>query len=245
MVNAQVQESNRQRESAERADAPWPRIGAACGLAFVLLQFTALGFMSSGGWLDPGASKADIVKAFARTPSSQLWIGVYLSALAAFCFIPFGVRVATSRSRGEPGSEWLSTVALGGGFLLVAAELSGVGAVDALLTRAGHNLSTAEAMTLFDLAQALLFLFWVGGTLFLAASAVLPWQFRTLPRWLGGAAAVIAALSLISPASTQLLHIPATMFYLWVIAASIILMRVPGEPHADRRNRSGTVSIAE
>lgn len=245
MVDLQVPESNQQQENAVRADGLWLRIGAACGLAFVLLQSAALGFMSAGGWLDPGASKADIVKAFAGTPSSQLWIGAYLSVLAALCFIPFAARVATSLRRAEGASGWLWTVALAGGFLLVASELGGAGAVNALLTRAGDNLSTAEAMSLFDLAQALLFLFWAGGTLFLAASAVLSLRLRALPRWLGGAAAVIAAVSLIAPASTQLLHIPATLFYLWVIAASIVLMRMSREPHAEGRNRSGTASIAQ
>jgi hypothetical protein len=229
MVDVQVRENVQQEEHAGRADGLWLQVGAAAGLAFVLLQSLALGFMSPGGWLDPGASKADIVKAFAGMPASQLWIGAYLSVLAALCFIPFAARVVTVLRRADGASGWLSTTALAGGILLVAAELGGAAAVNALLTRAGHDLSSAEAMTLFDLAQALLFLFWAGGTLFLAASAVLSLKFRALPRWLGGAAAGIAALSLIAPASTQLLHIPATLFYLWVIAASIALMRVPRE----------------
>ena len=243
MVDVQVRESNRQEEYAVRADGLWPRIGAAAGLAFVVLQSAALGFMSSGGWLDPGASKADIVKAFAGTPPSRLWIGAYLSILAALCFIPFTARVVTVLQRAEGPSGWLSRSALAGGLLLVAAELGGAGGVNALLTRAGHDLSSSEAMTLFDLAQALLFLFWAGGALFLAASAVLSLKLRALPRWLGGAAAGIAAVSLIAPASTQLLHVPATLFYLWVIAASIVLMRMPRERHADGRDRSGATFL--
>jgi hypothetical protein len=238
MVDVQVQESNDQHEYAARANGLSPRIGAACGVAFVLLQSAALGFMSSGGWPDLGAPKADIVKAFAATPTTQLWIGAYLSVLAALCFIPFAARVTTSLRCAEGGSGWLSTVALAGGLLVVVAELGGAGAVNALLTRAGHSLSTAEAMTLFDLAQALLFLFWAGGTLFMAASAVLSLTLHALPRWLGGSAAAIAVVSLIAPASTQLLHIPASLFYLWVIAASIVLMRMPREPRVEVASRS-------
>jgi glucan phosphoethanolaminetransferase (alkaline phosphatase superfamily) len=134
---------------------------------------------------------------------------------------------------------------LAGGLLLVAVELSGGAVVNALLTRAGHDLTSAEAMSLFDLAQALLFLFWAGATLFLAASAVLSLKLQALPRWLGGAAAVIVAVSLIAPASTQLLHVPATLFYLWVVAASIVLIRTPREPHADGRDRSGIASLTQ
>lgn len=245
MVDVQARESNQQQVNAARVGVLWPRIGAAYGLVFVLLQSAALGFMSSGGWLDPGASKADILKAFAGTSASQLWIGAYLSVLAGLCFIPFAARVVTALRRAEGAPEWLSTTALAGGVLLVAAELGGAGAVNALLARAGHDLSAAEAMSLFDLAQALLFLFWAGGTLFLAASAVLSLKLRALPRWLGGAAAGIAALSLIAPASTQLLHIPATLFYLWVIAASIVLIRMPRERQVEERERSRVAPLAQ
>lgn len=91
------------------------------------------------------------MKAFAGTPASQLWIGAYLSVLAGLSFIPFTARVITASRRAERASGWLSTTALAGGILLVAAELGGAGAVNALLARAGHNLSAAEAMTLFDL----------------------------------------------------------------------------------------------
>jgi hypothetical protein len=98
-------------------------------------------------------------------------------------------------------------------------------------------------MTLFDLAQALLFLFWAGGTLFLVASAILSLKLGALPRWLGGAAAIIAGLSLIAPVSTQLLHIPATLFYLWVLAASIVLLRTPHEPLSGVQNRAGSASM--
>src|SRR5438105_1094068 len=101
MVDVQVRESAKQGEYAGRADGLWLRIGAASGLAFVLLQSAALGFMSSGGWLDPGASKADIVQAFAKMPASQLWIGAYISVLAALCFIPFAARVVTVLRRAE------------------------------------------------------------------------------------------------------------------------------------------------
>lgn len=222
---------NVDQQGERPAYGPWSRIGAASGIAFVLLQFAALGFMSSGGWLDPGAAKADIVKAFAGTPSSELWIGAYLSVLAALSFIPFAARVITRSRHTEGESGWLSSIALAGAFLLVAAELSGAGTVNALLTRAGHNLSAAEAMTLFDLAQALLFLYWAGCSLFLGASAALSLKRHVLPRWLGGAAALIAALCLIAPTSTLLLHVPATLFYLWVIASGIVLLRMPPGPH--------------
>jgi phage shock protein PspC (stress-responsive transcriptional regulator) len=244
MVEVQARERNRQQVNAVRGGILWPRVGAASGLAFILLQLAALGFMSSGGWLDPGASKADIVKAFAATPPCQLWIGAYLSVLAGLSFIPFTARVITVLRRAEGAPGWLSTTALAGGILLVASELGGAGAVNALLTRAGHDLSAAEAMTLFDLAQALLFLFWAGGTLFLTATAVASLKLHALPRWLGGVAAGIAAVSLIAPASTQLLHIPATLFYLWVIAASIVLLRVPREPQEEGPDRSPVASLA-
>lgn len=242
MVDVQVRDSNEQQLNAERADGLWPRIGAACGLLFVVLQSAALGFMSSGGWLDPGASRADIVKTFAGTPASQLWIGAYLSVLAALCFVPFAARVITTLQGAERTSGWLSTTALAGAILLVGAEISGAGAVSALLMRAGHGLSPAEAMSLFDLAQALLFLFWAGATLFLAASAILALKLGALPGWLGGAAATIAALSLIAPASTQLLHVPATLFYLWVITASIVLLRLPRERYAQRSDHAASAA---
>ena len=218
----------------------WPRIGAACGLAFVVLQSVALGFMSSGGWLDPGAAPADIVKAFAGLPSRPLWIGAYLSVLAALCFIPFTARVATSLRRADVAAGWLPTTALAGGWLLVAAEVSGAGAITALLARAGHALSPAEALTLFDLAQALLFLFWAGGAIFLGAVAVLSLTRRVLPRWLGGTAAAIAAVFLVAaPVSPDLLHLPATRFYLWVAATSVVLLRAPCETAAEVHGDAG------
>ena len=247
MITTQRHEHERiqQQERPQRADRPWPRIGAACGLAFVLLQSVALGCMSSGGWLDPGAAPAAIVTAFAGPPSRPLWIGAYLSVLAALCFIPFTARVTTSLRRADvvAGVGWLPTTALAGGWLLVAVEVSGAGAISALLARAGHALSTAEALTLFDLAQALLFLFWAGGVIFLGAVAALSLTRRVLPRWLGGTAAVIAVVFLVAaPLSPHLLHLPATLFYLWVAATSVVLLRASQEPSAEGPGDAGAGS---
>jgi hypothetical protein len=243
MVDVQASESG-ELEVSERYGGLWPRVGAACGLAFVVLQSAALGFMSSAGWLDPGASRVDILRLFSGTPSSALWIGQYLSVLAGLAFIPFAASVVyrLRRTEGEPG--WVSTVAVAGAVLLVASELCGAGAVNALLSRAGHSLSSSEAMTLFDLAQALLFLFWAGAVLFLGASAVLSFRLRSLPRWLGGAAAFIAAVSLVAPVSSQYLHIPATLFYVWVVAASVTLMRSTGAPRMGEQTDVRGVSTA-
>lgn len=233
MIGTQARRSNPVQRTGDRSTMVWPRGGAACGLAFVLLQSAALGCMASGGWLDPGAAQASIAKAFAGTPPSQLWLGGYLSVLAALCFIPFAARVAAPLRDADAAPGWLRAAALGGAWALVASELAGAAALDALLARAGNGLSPVEAVTLFDLAQALLFMFWAGGTVFLAASAVLALRLRALPRWLGVAAAAIAAAFLVAaPASPQLLHAPATLFYLWVIAASIALMRLPQDPQA-------------
>jgi hypothetical protein len=82
------------------------------------------------------------------------------------------------------------------------------------------------------------------GALFLAAVASLVLTRGVLPRWLGWAAAVLALLLVVSLATpkAEFAQTPPMLMGLWILAASVALLRQPRP--AEALDRVGTQTAA-
>lgn len=226
MVEQQSGSAHQPEEDGRTTISRWSRAAAACGIGYVILDAVALGLWPIA---DPGAPASEVFASFGGPPSAPFRVGQFLTVLAALLFLPFAARIWSAARRAEGVAGPLSILMLMGSVIVVIAQLAGVATFSALALRAGNGLSEMEAITLFDLGQALLILVWVGGAVFLAAVAALSLRLGVLPGWLGVSAALIAvAFLVVVPIPTVgIKDIPASLFYLWVIAAGIVLMRTP------------------
>jgi hypothetical protein len=222
----QPRELNQRGGDERTAITVWARAAAACGIVYVILDAIGLGLWPIP---DPGASRSAIASAFTGAASAQMRVGQFLSVLAALLFLPFAVRVWSASRRVEGVSGPLSAIMLTGSLILVISQLAGVATFNALALRAGHGLSGAEAITLFDLGQAFFVVVWTGGAVFTGAVAALSLRQGVLPAWLGITAAIVAVgfLAVVPVPTSGIKDVPASLFYLWVLAAGIVLMRTP------------------
>jgi hypothetical protein len=195
------------------SDRLWDQMGAVCGILYVVLIMVG---NSIGG------------------PTSTVALVVMFLAFTVFLFF-LGSLWATLR-RAEGGSGWLSTTALGGGLVAIAVKLVGDAPLLAARYRAGEGLDPQLARALQDMYDASFGLHFFPLAVLLAASAIVAIRSGGLPRWLGWAAAVIS-VALIAGAAvgsadfqSEWAGLPFLLFMLWVIAASVVLIRRAGEP---------------
>jgi hypothetical protein len=189
-------------------------MGAACGIVYVVLLIV-------------GPSIGD--------PTSPL--AFFLEVLAFLFFLFFLGYLWGVLRRAEKGSGWLSTTAFGAGLMAVTIKLASAAPVLAARHRAGDGLDPQLARTLQDMNDASFALTFFPLAVLLAAFAIVVIRTGALSRWLGWAAAVIS-VSLIAGGmagsadlESEWAGLPMLLFMLWVLAASIILMRRAGEPH--------------
>jgi hypothetical protein len=222
------------REGSRRAggDARWERIGAAGGIAFVLLQVAAQALIQVGGAEPAFDAPAAAAAAFFATRDGGLFtVGDYLSTLSLVPFVWFLGRLwgALRRGEGEPG--WLSLVALASGLLFAAA--AGAGGDWALAVfRRDEGLDPQLARLLFDQGNLAFANAWVMLGSLCLATGVVAIRTRALPRGLGWAGVALAAGLLAARAgwaSSGLVFVPYVLFWLWLLTISVVLLRRAGE----------------
>jgi hypothetical protein len=107
--------------------------------------------------------------------------------------------------------------------LLLAAAVASLAA----LLRVGHGLDESGASTLSGLANEFFVMsfFGIGGLLLAAGIGAV--SSRTLPAWLGWSGIVIGLASVIAPGAqlTAFWLIPFFLFYVWVVAVGVVLIR--------------------
>jgi hypothetical protein len=107
----------------------------------------------------------------------------------------------------------------------IAVKLVGDAPLLAARYRAGEGLDPQLARVLQDMYDASFGLHFFPLAVLLAASAIVAIRSGGLPRWLGWAAAVGSA-----DFQSEWAGLPFLLFMLWVIAASVVLIRRAGEP---------------
>ena len=218
------------------------RLGAACGILYVLLATLGWEVLAGGGGPDTGASPEEIDAYYSSLPAPGVmdWVAMSLVVFGLLCFMVFVVYLCGVLRRAEGEGGWLSTVALGGGLLTVAAQLGGFApGFAALLIRMHEKMDPPVAATLYYLNDGSHSLVWITTTFLLAPVAIVVIRTRVLPRWLGWFAAVLA-FGL--PANVPLAvygFLPPVFLLLnlvWIIAASVVLIRKVGAPRPSQRD---------
>jgi hypothetical protein len=128
------------------------------------------------------------------------------------------------RAEGEPA--WLSVVALASGVML-AVVIVGSGWTLAVFRR-DEGLDPQIARLLFDQGNFAFANAWVMLSSLSLATSVVTIRTQALPRWLGWSGVTIAVGLLAARAvwaSSALVFVPFCIFYLWLIALSVVLIR--------------------
>ena len=196
------------------SDRLWQRLGAACGIVYVVLLMVA---GNIGG------------------PTST--VAIFLVFLAFTFFLFFLGGLWDTLRRVEGGSGWLSATAFGGGLVAIAVKLVGDAPLLAARYRAGAGLDPQLARALQDMYDAAFLLHFFPLAVLLAAFAIVAIRSGGLPRWLGWAAAVIsvaliagAAVESANLESDEWAGLPFLLFLLWTLVTSVVLMRRAGAP---------------
>jgi hypothetical protein len=207
--------------------AAWQRLGrvtGVAGLAAIVLIFVAV-----VGTRDEPSFTATATEflGYYRSPdtvATPFRSFLFTVGLVTFVWFVVGLSILLRRAEGE--AAWRSAIALGSGVLFVALGLSGIGNEAAVAFRAG-DLDPQIARYAFDEGQAA----FANGRVALGSFAVCcGWVIastRFLPRWVGWLAIASGAglaLSRISWTSYIWL-LPYLMFWLWVIAVAVLLLR--------------------
>jgi hypothetical protein len=208
------------------------RLGAASGVAYVVLLMVGSGILNSGEEPVTLEARAHLLAdAAVRTPSI---IGISLELLGFLCFLGFlgSLWSALHRAEGEHG--WLAAAALGGGLVSLTIKLASAVPLFAALFGVRHGLDHQFAQTLDDIAEATYYLSLPPLAVLLLASAGLAIGGAALPRWLGWSA-VVLAVALLGGATAGLLYgvgdeagLPFLLFLLWALLTSIVLIRRAG-----------------
>jgi hypothetical protein len=212
------------------------RLGAAAGLIYVLLAVVGNEVLGGGGEAPPiNASAREIHDhILANPPTAKLWGALYVEVFALLLFIVFVSILYSVLRRSDDEHGFLSTTALGAGLVSVAVKMASIPAAVSVMYRAQDGVEPALAAALIDMNNFSFTLTWTLQALLLGATAVIVLRTSALPRWLGWSAAVIAPALLVGAATStaEASFLPMMLNLIWIIAASITLVRQGGAPRA-------------
>jgi hypothetical protein len=207
------------------------RTAACFGIGFVVLEVA--GFVLWGSPPGTDAPASEITRYFADAGSVPK-IGSVLNALAYALAVPFIVGFVVpflkkDREHGE-GYGWV----VFGGFLVTGATaLVGLSASFVQVLRGGAELDAATTRAVSDLSNmayglAILFMVvWAGG------AAVAIFKRRVMPQWFGILSVLVALggitgiVSVVSTGLGMVIVVGFVLLVLWVLAASVIMLRRP------------------
>jgi hypothetical protein len=180
------------------------RVGAACGAVFAIVLTVAAG---------DGSQSFSAPRAAA---------GVAAITLA----VPFiAYLCGLLRAQAAEGDRWLAGAAFAAGITGIVLKL-GSGAPELALHKA-HVVRGSQLYTAIDAiggGATVLSLYPLA--VFCAATAILAFRARALPRWLGAGAAVTAVALAVNGAFLGTDSVPALLlFLLWTLLASVYLLR--------------------
>jgi hypothetical protein len=208
----------------------WDRLGAASGVIGVLLALAGLVATGGGSPNNRPATNAatdQVVTYMSRSATATSSLG-YALVLTGFLFLllfVFRLRGIMKNAEGE--GSWLASAGAGGFVFYLLADSARFVFSDARNLATGHHLAPAEAVTFFDVSNALTPLAWVGIAMFMIPMSAAALRSRTLPAWLGWSGLVIGVGNLLwAWLPTGGTSTPAEDFFiLWLVVTSVILVR--------------------
>jgi hypothetical protein len=198
---------------------------AGAGLAAIALVIVSQVALQAGG-AEPAfdAPAEDTLAFFEAKHPALAELGGYGGVLALITLLWFQLGIAAVLRRAEGELAWRSTIAAASGTLAVALVL--VPGWELGLFRTGR-LSPEMARLTFDMGNLGFATAWVAIGSFLLATGWVLIESTDLPSWLGWWA-VVAALALIAARAawtSPLWLVGYSLFWLWVIVASVLLLR--------------------
>ena len=207
------------------------RITAAAGILGVILLVVGQALVLNAPTIDSSASE---IRTWSADNISLVLTAVFLLAAGFTIQLVFWVGLREVLRGSNPGTGLLSTAGLFGAALLTAVGLAGF-ASSGVLAFDASRIGDDSARLLNDLTFISVNLSSIATALALGAFAAAILRSRSMPAWLGWAAAVTAVVHLISGgafARSGLLspqgigiYVAPVLYYLWVVVSSVILLR--------------------
>lgn len=208
----------------------WDRVGAASGIVSIALSIGGFAIIGvSGLAVTPGGPMEDVEKAITEGNASLALFGLTLDTLGSLFFIAFAARLWATLREAEPAPAWLAVTALGSALVAVTAGLGDKAAFFAIFLRAEEGLAADIAASMYDTAGAYFVLFRSFAGFFLVAAGLSGLRAGGLLRWLAWAGVVIGLANIIEVATLEadVGQIAFPFFALWIVAASVVLLRRP------------------
>lgn len=210
------------------------RVGGALGIAHAVLLLAGFSFVASEDALMESPD-AGFGSYFVDGPMARILGGGYVEALAFLCFLPFAAALAATL-RGSAAEAVAVPTVLSAAVAYVTLTLSPGLAAGGAAVWLGHS-GTEDLAVLRGLVALRTFTYFTSLMvlgLFLAAVAVAVLTARSQPRWPGITAAVVA-VALLAGVPLQVVEIPSLLGLIWVVVASVRMLRSPEPADAGSR----------
>jgi hypothetical protein len=213
------------------SDRLWPRIGAACGLAYFILAFVGNAIATGGSSADESSSGAAILRDLQTHHGAAFHVGTAMEVLAFLALLSFVAYLAAVLRRAEGEDGWLWLTALGGGLLTIAIKLSSAAFLLAAVWRV-DELDATTARTLSDVNGFAFFISFATLAMLVGPAALVALRTGLLPRWLAIAGIVLAVAQLATMAIglTGAVLPPFVLSAIWLALVSAVLTRRAGAP---------------
>jgi hypothetical protein len=199
------------------------RLFAGFGLVSVALMLAAVAIGSTGGdtrTLTISSTPEQVAHALAKPAGSAAWIGAYIELLSFGCFLAFAIWACA-----KLGGGLLGQIAAAAATSYTTVSIASLAVMDALTYRAGKGMSVQLGSTIVTLNEALYVCTWFLAVFFLLAAG--PLAFSAGRRALGGSAIAIAAIMLVTTASSldNIGQMAFMLWLAWIVFASLTLAR--------------------
>jgi hypothetical protein len=211
------------------------RLGAACGLLYplgiIIGDDTINGAGEAPALDDPISEVTDYLQVAGDT---SYWVGRAIGVLAFVALLVFAVYVARAIRVREGSGGMLSGLALGGGVVAVGLGVVAAIAQFAAVGRADEGIDPEVARALLDVSTIAFVATWLPLAVMIGSVAAAGIRFGILTRWLSIAGAVVTAALLAGLAAlpSDGAYMAMVLSWLWLIAASVVLVRRVGADHA-------------
>lgn len=212
------------------------RLFAGFGLVSVALMLAAVAIGSTGGdtrTLTISSTPEQVAHALAKPAGSAAWIGAYIELLSFGCFLAFAIWACA-----KLGGGLLGQIAAAAATSYTTVSIASLAVMDALTYRAGKGMSVQLGSTIVTLNEALYVCTWFLAVFFLLAAG--PLALSAGRRALGGSAIAIAAIMLVTTASSldNIGQMAFMLWLAWIVFASLTLARA-------RRVSAEAVALAQ
>jgi hypothetical protein len=210
-------------------ESHWERLSGLTGIAFAVLIFAALAVQ---GVLPNADAPGDDVRAFFADDRGRILTGVWLRFLAGFAFVWFLGTLRSALRRAEGGTGRLAAVAFGAGLVFLAAGMVANVALAGVAFTADRAVDEGVAVALLAMTH---FAYIAGGMALawlLAATFFVVLRTGVFPAvvgWTGAAIGLAAIVCGLAFAGTRAELAAHPFFVAWVLAVSVLLVRMPVE----------------